>query len=173
MKKRNSSQEPAPIPPNMQLRAAPMTKPHRSKRAMIVKLVTMAFALFIVIIAIAVSTGSGGSKAAVAPVAATPPAGCLPASNDDGPFEAWLNNLAQAKFTSSARLVADGGTYLAARLDNDNKDVVVWWERTGSTPDAQNVYATDATTFTLSWLDKTNIVNSSSPGYAQVKLCLG
>ncbi len=174
MKKRNSPQGPAPIPADMQLGAAPMAKVPRSKGGTIAKLVSFAFAVFIFVVVFSAinSFGSGGSKVA-APVAATRPAGCLPASNADGPFEAWLNNLTQAQFSTSARLVADGGTYLAARLDNADKNVVVWWERTGSTPDAQNVYATDVTTSTLTWLGQTDMVNSSSPGYDQVKLCLG
>lgn len=165
------TEEPAPIPPHMQLGAA-MAKVPRSKRAAVVKLVSVAFAVFIfVIVFAAINTSRSGSSKAAPP--ASPPAGCLAASNDDGPFETWLNNLTQAKFTTSARLVADGGTYLAARLDNADKDVVVWWERAGNDKGAQGVYAADVKTFTLTWLGQTDMVNSNSPGYDQVKLCLG
>lgn len=165
----------AVVPPLLDNDPAPMGKPRpETKSAGWGKVVFMVVGVVVVVGVILAAVAPKNEKTATE---GTPPpekpAGCMAATDDDGPFENWLDrNSTDGSFEASARLNADGGTYLAARLNNVDHDVVVWWETAGNDKGAPGVKAVDLNTETLTWLDSTDLVDSRSPGYAQVKECL-
>ncbi len=116
------------------------------------------------------------ANAAPSSVAATPPAGCIPSEVPIATMNDWLDLGATqgVQLEATASLKADAGIYSVGRLADSKHTLLVWWEPAmpagGGVTIGQPV---DATTVQYSSLPgMTQLVDSSSPGYARVKLCL-